>query len=168
MFTRLVLSFALLLLWHAPVKADTLEAFTAVLNGAQETPPVHSPSQGVAFVTLDKDTSMVCYALSYSPLGGEETVAHFHGPGAPGQSADVLVGITPSPSPIGSPKQGCVPFDKASIKNLRKGLVYMNVHSSIAPLGEIRGQVMPNKIKYKNVPPIASPSGAFVDGSILR
>src|SRR5215510_13376388 len=67
MFTRLVLSFALLVLWQAPVKADTLEAFTALLNGAQETPPVHSPSTGVAFVTLDKDTSMVCYALSYSP-----------------------------------------------------------------------------------------------------
>jgi hypothetical protein len=100
MFTRLVLSLAVLALWQAPVRADTLEAFTAVLNGAQETPPVHSPSQGVAFVTLDKDTSMVCYALSYSPLGGAESVAHFHGPGAPGQSADIIVGITPSPSPV--------------------------------------------------------------------
>ena len=64
--------------------------------------------------------------------------------------------------------QSCRNIDKASIKNLRKGLVYMNVHSSMAPLGEIRGQVMPNKIKYKNVPPIASASGAFVDGSMLR
>ena len=111
---------------------------------------------------------MVCYAISYSPLGGAETVAHFHAPGAPGQNADVIVPITPSPSPIGSPKQGCVPFDKTGIKNLRKGLVYVNIHSSIAPLGEIRGQVMPTKIKYKNVPPIASPSGAFVDPSMVR
>jgi hypothetical protein len=42
------------------------------------------------------------------------------------------------------------------------------VHSSIAPLGEIRGQVLPAKLKYKNAAPIASPSGAFVDRSMLR
>ncbi|HWP65762.1 MAG TPA: CHRD domain-containing protein [Candidatus Limnocylindria bacterium] len=163
MLIRLALSIAVVVLAHVPVKADTLEVFTAVLNGAQEVPPVDSPSQGVALVTLNKNTSAVCYALSYSPLAGTETVAHFHGPAAPGQAADVLVGITPSPSPVGSPKNGCVTFDKTGVKNLRKGLVYLNVHTSVAPTGEIRGQVLPAKLKYKNVPPIASPSGAFVE-----
>ena len=168
MLSRLALSFAVLVVLYAPVKADTLEAFTALLNGAQETPPVASPSQGVAFMTLNKDTSALCYAISYSPLGGEESVAHFHGPGFPGQAADIIVAITPSPSPVGSPKNGCVTLEKDAIKDLRKGLLYVNIHSSIAPLGEIRGQVLPAKLKYKKAPPIASPSGAFVDPSMAR
>ena len=166
MLARLVLSLAVLVLLSAPVKADNLEAFTAVINGAQEAPPVASPSQGVGFMTLNTTTSTLCWAISYSPLGGEESVAHFHGPASPGQSADIVVNVTPSPSPIGSPKNGCAVLDKPTIKNLRKGLLYFNVHSSIAATGEIRGQVLPAKVKYKKVPPIASPSGAFVDGTL--
>jgi hypothetical protein len=147
-----------------PASADTLEPFTAVLNGAQETPPVQSPSQGVALLTLNKDNLNLCYAISYSPLGGTETVAHFHGPGAPGQAAGILHDITPAPSPVGSPKNGCVTLTKDEVKLLTKGLIYINIHSSIAMAGEIRGQVLPTKgIKYKNVPPIGSPSGVFVD-----
>jgi hypothetical protein len=159
-----VTSVAVAALWVAPVAADTLEPYTAVLNGAQETPPVPSPSQGVAFLTFNKTNSDLCYAISYSPLGGTELVAHFHGPAAPGQAADILHDITPSPSPVGSPKNGCVTLTKDQTKLLAKGLVYINVHSSIAPGGEIRGQVLPVKgVKYKNVDPIGSPSGAFTD-----
>jgi hypothetical protein len=151
-------------LWVAPVAADTLEPFTAVINGAQETPAVASPSQGVAFLTFDKDNSDLCYAISYSALGGTELVAHFHGPAAPGQPAGILHEISPSPSPLGSPKNGCVTLTKDEAKLLAKGLLYINIHSTLAPGGEIRGQVLPVKgVKYKNVPPIASPNGAFVD-----
>src|SRR5215470_3263848 len=62
----------------SPASADTLVPFTALLNGAQETPQNNSPSQGVALVLLVKETNMVCYRLSYSPLSSTELVAHFH------------------------------------------------------------------------------------------
>lgn len=151
-------------LFVTPAVADTLFPFTAVLNGAQETPPVASPSQGVAFLTLDKETSAVCYAISFSALGGTEILAHFHGPGAPGQAAVIIHNISPSPSPFGSPKNGCITFTADEVKNLKKGLIYINVHSTIATGGEIRGQVLPVKgVKYTKTPPIGSPSGAFVD-----
>jgi CHRD domain-containing protein len=133
-------------------RADTLLPFTAVLNGAQETPPVASPSQGMALVTYDVDTGLLCYALSFSPLTSQELVAHFHGPAAPGVAAPILFPITPSPSPVGSPKNGCVgPLSKTDVKNLKKGLLYLNVHSANFPLGEIRGQVFPEKPRYKGV-----------------
>jgi hypothetical protein len=158
------LSIAATALIGGPARADTLEPYTALINGAQETPPVASPSQGVAFLTFNKNSSDLCYAISYSPLGGTELVAHFHGPAAPGQAAGILHDISPSPSPLGSPKNGCVTLSKDETKLLAKGLIYINVHSSIAPAGEIRGQVLPVKgVKYKNVPPISSPSGAFAD-----
>jgi len=146
-----------------PAAANTLLAFEVLMNGAQQNPPVASPSTGVALVLLDKTTNNVCYRISYTPLGGTELLAHFHGPAAPGQDAPVLVNITPSPSPVGSPKHGCVLFAKDQVKMLTKGLMYINVHTSIAPNGEIRGQVLPTKVKYTKVPALASPSGAFVD-----
>ena len=115
-------------------------------------------------------------------LGGTELVAHFHGPAAPGQAAAILHNISPSPSPLGSPKNGCVTLSGQEQKDLKKGLLYINIHSSIAPNGEIRGQVLPVKgVRYTKVPPststtttttpttsttsttMASPSGAFLD-----
>jgi hypothetical protein len=162
-------------LWVTPAAADTFDpTFMAVLNGAQETPPVASPSTGVAFLTFNKNNSQLCYAISYTPLGGTELVAHFHGPTAPNQVAGpgvasgVLFFITggDGPSPLGSPKNGCVgPLSKQQAKDVSKGLWYINVHSSIAAAGEIRGQVLPLKgVKYKNVPALpSSPSGAFLD-----
>ena len=147
-----------------PSAAETLVPFTAVLNGAQEIPPQPSPSQGVAQVLLVKETNMVCYRMSYSPLAGAEILAHFHGPAAPSQSAPVLVNISPSPTPLGSPKHGCVQFTKDQVKLLEKGLLYLNVHSTAATGGEIRGQVFPAKgVKYSKVPAPASPSSAFLD-----
>ena len=142
---------------------DTLLTFTALLNGAEQVPPVASPSQGVALVLLDKQTNMVCYRISFSPLAGTELIAHFHGPGAPGVNAPILVNITPSPSPVGSPKHGCVAFTSDQVKMLVKGLMYINIHSTTAINGEIRGQVLPAKVTYQKVPPLASPSGAFLD-----
>ena len=151
------------LLRASPATAETLVTFTALLNGPQQSPPVNSPSQGVALVLLVKETNTVCYRISYSPLAGTELVAHFHGPAAPGENANILVNITPSPSPVGSPKHGCVAFTKDEVKMLSKGLLYINIHSTVAISGEIRGQVLPTKIKYSNVTPPASPSGAFVE-----
>lgn len=157
------LGLAIALVAPMPAAAETLFAYSALLNGAQENPPIASPSQGVALVLLVKETNKVCYRISYSPLAGTELVAHFHGPAAPGQNAPVLVDISPSPSPLGSPKHGCVQFTKDQVKLLNKGLLYINVHSSAAIGGEIRGQVLPTKVKYPKVPAPASPSGAFVE-----
>jgi hypothetical protein len=182
-------------LWVSPAAGDTFDpVFIAQLNGAQETPPTQSPSTGVAFLTFDKDNSNLCYAISYTPLAGTEILAHFHGPAmkgdvaGPGVASPVLHNITlgtpPGPSPVGSPKQGCVVVsDKQQQKDLKNGLWYINIHTTGPPpastSGEIRGQVLPLKIKYKDVPPIAtstttptsstttttmgSPSAAFVD-----
>src|SRR5262245_36384146 len=146
-----------------PAVAETLVAFDCLLNGVQETPPNNSSSQGVALVLLVKETNQVCYRLSYSSLVAPELVAHFHINAAPGVASSELVGITPAPSPIGSPKHGCVAFNKDQVKALTKGLVYLNVHSTMFPLGEIRGQCLPTKVKFSKVTAPSSPSGAFLD-----
>ena len=147
-----------------PAAGETIFPFTAVLNGAQENPPRDSPSQGVAQVLLIKETDMVCYRISFSPLAGAEILAHFHGPASPSQNADILVDISPSPTPLGSPKHDCVQFTKDQVKLLKNGLIYINIHSSTFTGGEIRGQVFPVKgVKYNKVPAPTSPSSAFLD-----
>jgi hypothetical protein len=167
-----------------PAAADTLTTYQALLNGAQESPPVASPSQGSALLTLNKQSKMLCYSISFTPLGGTELVAHFHGPAQPGPcgtseacTAGVLFDITggSGPSPVGSPKVGCVgPLTKTDSKNLNKGLLYINIHSSIAPGGEIRGQVVPVQgLTYKKavaisgaLQPPGSASAAFLDDGV--
>ncbi len=80
-----------------------------------------------------------------------DVAAHFHGPASAGVNAAVLFHISPlgagpspgAPSPVGSPKTGCVgPLDKQERKALRDGLFYINIHSNAVPSGEIRGQVL--------------------------
>ena len=57
-------------------------------------------------------------------------------------SAAILFGLTPVP---GNPKNGCVgPFATGAVKKaLKKGLLYLNIHTNQNPNGEIRGQIIP-------------------------
>jgi hypothetical protein len=126
--------------------------FMAVLNSGQEVPvSLLSTAIGNAFMTFDSGTGELCYALTYVDLSSAETASHFHGPGAPGVDAPIVVAISGepgAPSALGSPKQGCVTLDAAGAKALKQGLLYINVHSMNETGGEIRGQVIP--VKGKN------------------
>lgn len=114
--------------------------FFAVLNGGQETGGSVSNAFGVGFFTFDRGTRMLCYAINYGDLSSGETGAHFHGPARPGEDAGVLLDIS---APVGSPKEGCVgPLTPKQRNMLRRGRMYVNVHSTTAPAGEIRGQVV--------------------------
>jgi hypothetical protein len=129
----------------ASVEARILP-FTAILNAPQEN-HLASSGQGLASCTFDTETSMLCYAISYQGLGGTEVLAHFHGSAAVGATAGVLYDISPNPpgpSPVGSPKIGCVgPLTSEHVRFLKKGLLYINIHTTLVNSGEIRGQVFP-------------------------
>lgn len=121
-------------------------AFTALLNGGQEVPENDSNAFGIAFMTLERDSKMISYSITFTDekLSGTETAAHFHASANPGESAEVVFTITPDVSPLGSPKTGSVgPLTNKQIRDLRKGLFYLNIHTSAFSNGEIRGQVIP-------------------------
>jgi hypothetical protein len=114
-------------------------AYFAVLNGGQVVPPSPSNAMGVAYLTLDEGTKRLCYSITYSALQGTETEAHLHG--APsGETNAVLYDLTP----LGTPKVSCLgPIKPAEEKLLKKGRMYINIHTDLFVAGEIRGQVVP-------------------------
>ena len=137
-------------LTSAPAHAQPpLLTFSAMLQPGQEVPPILSNNPfGNAFMTFDLADSMLCYSISYTNAGAAnllsgETVAHFHGPARPGVSAAPQFNISPFPSPVGSPKVGCVgPLNATQRTELFNGQWYINIHSNQFGTGEIRGQVL--------------------------
>jgi hypothetical protein len=109
----------------------------ATLDAAQEVPPNDSAGKGTADVTFDTDTKKLDWTLDYSGLTGDATGAHFHGPAAAGENADVAV-------PIDDPKSGAkgsATLTDAQATDLMAGKYYINVHTAAHAGGEIRGQV---------------------------
>lgn len=119
---------------HA-AKATT---FIALLNSGQEVPVGTSTAAGIAYMTFGSDDRL-CVSLTFGGLGSALAAAHVHGPAAPGVNAPVLF-----PLPTSNPSNTCVgPLDTDQKRNLRRGLLYLNVHSANLPGGEIRGQIEP-------------------------
>ena len=116
--------------------------FTAKLDGASETPPRVTDGKGTAQVTLDTQSKVLSWKVDYSDLSGPATMAHFHGPAAPGTAAKVTVPLT---GDMASPIKGSATITDGQIGDLRGGLWYLNVHTAKYPGGEIRGQVLEAK-----------------------
>jgi hypothetical protein len=117
--------------------AASAQDFKADIDATQEVPSNNSPGSGTGCFTLDPITLELSFDISFSGLTGVETAAHIHGPALPGQNAGVVF-----PLPLGSPKLGTVgPLTAAQVTDLTDGLMYVNIHSTLFPGGEIRGQI---------------------------
>lgn len=99
-----------------------------------------SPATGFASMTYDNVTGAFNWNIAWTGLTGNVTVAHFHGPALPGQNAGVQVDWG-SISGLTSPSVGAANITAMQGNDLLAGLWYINIHSSLFPGGEIRGQV---------------------------
>jgi hypothetical protein len=109
--------------------------FTANLTAAQETPPNSSTGVGTATILLSPDETSARVSLNISGLTSAETDAHIHGPAAPG-----VVGVILFPLPNGNVSDFLISLTPADVANLKNGQLYVNVHTTNFPNGEIRGQ----------------------------
>jgi hypothetical protein len=119
---------------------NTVLPFTVMMTGASEVPPVSTPA--VAVGSLSLEGSNLNYYVSFSGLTAPANAAHFHAPATPTNSANVMVPLSP-PAATEGVMSGSVLLTQSQITNLINGLVYMNIHNSLNPSGEIRGQVVP-------------------------
>jgi len=120
-------------------------AFTVKLSGAEQVPPVQSAGSGSAALTYDPATRVVTWDVTYSGLSSAVTMAHFHGPAAAGKNAGVRVWISKKGEPVASPIKGQATLSEDDAKEFMAGEMYINVHTTEHPGGEIRGQVVPPK-----------------------
>ena len=111
---------------------------TNQLSGAQEVPPKPGSGAGTVVTSLNKDTKMLRWTITYSGLSGPVTAGHFHGPAAAGANAGVVLPFSGS---MASPIEGSATLTDAQMADLVAGKWYANLHTAANPGGEIRGQV---------------------------
>ncbi len=93
---------------------------------------------GWAEVTYDSDSNSLSYFITYEGLTGTLNAAHFHGPAEWGEPAGVLVPI----SDLSSPMEGTATLTEYQEMLLLTGRMYVNLHTTVNPGGEIRGQTI--------------------------
>jgi hypothetical protein len=129
---------ALLVMTAGAASADTLK-FATSLKGADEVPATDSKGTGQVTATLDTATKTFSYTVTYSGLTGPATMAHFHGPAAPGANAGPVVPVPKDA--LANPMKGSATLTDAQVSDLEAGKWYFNIHTAAHPGGEVRGQL---------------------------
>lgn len=135
-------------------QAQTIN-FTAALSGGNQVPGVLTGSAGTATVSLNTTTNVVTYRVDVYNMPVGTTASHFH-VGAAGVAGPVVVNFTvqtnisndyaitgtaSATDLVPRAAQGINSWDDF-IQALALGNIYVNVHSTNNPGGEIRGQVL--------------------------
>ena len=121
------------------MQSGNMMTFSAKMSGASEVPVVQTDGTGMAQATLNKDTNVLKWKVTYSGLTGPASAAHFHGPAIAGSNAGVVIPFASVASPI----EGQATLTPAQVADLVAGKWYANVHTAANKGGEIRGQMMP-------------------------
>jgi len=141
-------------------------------DGAQEAPPVISAGKAVGLVTLTPQG--IRFNVTVSGLSGPIVAAHFHnGP----RFLDGPIVRTITPSFIGNAASGIwtatdpEPLTPPLIDALKAGNLYLNIHTTANPDGEIRGQIVPPMLFAAVLPSsrsvqVGTPATAF--GTIIN
>lgn len=167
---KLSIAAALALVFAAPA-ASAADNISTRLVGWEENPSISTPASGTFAAAISNDDSEINYELTYTALMGAVTQAHIHVSqrGVNGGISAWLCGTATNPGPAGTP--ACPPLvmpgDAATVSGtitaaqvvgpatqqilpgelaeliaaIRAGAAYANVHSTVAPGGEIRGQI---------------------------
>jgi hypothetical protein len=126
------------------VRAEIVQ-LEAIMNGAQNVPPV--PTAGTGFAQFQLDTESGILTLNtgtYQDLIGHVHMAHLHGFAAPGEEAGVLFMLQHTGGMAGSLSimGGQLQLKEADIQGMLAGLTYLAIHTDTFMEGEIRGQIL--------------------------
>lgn len=125
---------------------ETDYSFPLMLDGSQEVPAVTTGAYGVGFLTLSRDLSSMHFNMIMQDLSGTVTGAHLHF-GSPGISGIVALALTSNVN--GKVLSGTISSPSPSlIDSLIRSKIYINVHTSANPNGEIRSQLRTDNYLY--------------------
>ena len=131
-------------------RLSQMHFFASPLEGAQEVPPNASTAKGTVIVRYDTATKQLELVGDYQNLTTTISGSHIHGPAAPGANAPVLFTLNNTGGIIGV-LTGTFTLTPAQQADLFAGNMYVNVHSTTFPGGEIRGQLMPTTVGESQV-----------------
>jgi hypothetical protein len=121
------------------------ELTAALTGGAQKPNPVATSASGNVTVTVDKDLEV---KGSFQGLTANATRAHIHGPIGPDGTADPYCTLNVPSATSGSiaAGTGAESCGDKEVSEAEKGLfeegkMYVNIHTSNNPNGEIRGDL---------------------------
>lgn len=123
------------------ITASAQQVFAANLSSAQEVPTNATTGKGVATLTLNAAETQFNMVVTYSGLGSVANAGHIHGPAPVGVNAGVLItiaGVSGTSATINVMNQAITP---TQVLQLRSNQLYVNVHTTGNPGGEIRGQL---------------------------
>jgi hypothetical protein len=148
-----------------PARADVI-VLTATLAGTNEVAPNNSPGTGFAVVTLDTTTHLLTVNASFSGLVSTTLASHIHcctGPGANAlvatttpsfpnfplgvtagsflQTLDLTLASSYNPSFVTAHGGTVTQAEADFVAGLLAGQTYFNIHTTVFPGGEIRGQL---------------------------
>lgn len=124
---------------------ETDKSYAVMLDGFQEVPQIGTAAYGVGVFNLSKDQSKIQYNVIVQDLSGAITGAHLHF-GAVGVNGPVTEDLTASVN--GNVISGTISIPSGNLMDsLAMGKVYLNVHTTDNPDGEIRSQLR-NSSRY--------------------
>ncbi|MFN8672156.1 MAG: CHRD domain-containing protein [Candidatus Sericytochromatia bacterium] len=106
--------------------------FEAAISGKQQVPENNSRGQGNAKIVLDGDEVHATLTVNIKDLAGTAINSLLHNPSRPGSSSVAIVQLAGETSQI--------TLSSEQIKELRSGLMYINITSTKFQAGELRGQ----------------------------
>jgi hypothetical protein len=122
--------------------ASAQQIFKAALNSIQEVPINNSPGRGFCTITLNTAETQITVTCTYSNLTTGITAGHIHSPAPPGANAGILFPLNPTAGTTsGTFTTAPITVTAAQVALMRSKQFYVNLHTSMFPGGEIRGQV---------------------------
>ncbi|GAB3876893.1 CHRD domain-containing protein [Hymenobacter segetis] len=114
--------------------ASTTTNLTAAINGTQQVPANSTTAAGTFAGVYTSSNKQLTYTVTFS--GFTPSAAHIHS-GAPGVNGAVAIPFSSLTSPI----TGTVTLTDDQATQLLNNGMYVNMHSTAFPNGEIRGDI---------------------------
>lgn len=136
-----------LALASAPAAALVI-VYNVTLSGTESVPSNTSTAFGSATVTVDDVANTVGVVMSFTGLtGGNASAAHIHCCSATDANAPVVIPFTGFPTaPSGTYSNFFGNVSPANIAGIEAGLAYINIHNTVFPGGEIRGDILASPV----------------------